>query len=157
MPSSLHRLLASAIFLATPAIVQGGETSTVTIGHPFAYETAATAMSAGGYMDITNTGDVPDRLTGVEADFPRVMLHTTEMSGGIARMSHVEAIDIAPGETVSLAPGGHHIMFMGLKGDPFEAGEEIPVTLIFEHAGPVEVILQVEPRSATEDHGKHGS
>jgi copper(I)-binding protein len=38
-------------------------------------------------------------------------------------------------------------MFMGLDGDPFEAGESVPATLVFETAGRVEVEFKVEPRA----------
>lgn len=133
----------------------------LTIDHPMAFETAQTAMSAGGYMTITNTGTQTDQLVGIEADFPKVMLHTTEEKDGIARMMHVDTIEIPAGGTVALQPGGLHVMFMGLNGDPFEVGEEIPATLIFEQAGPVEVVFIVEERgdngAAKIDHSNHGA
>jgi hypothetical protein len=51
-------------------------------------------------------------------------------------------------------------MFMGLDGDPFEVGERIPATLVFERAGEIEVEFWVEPRdggmTGHEEHD-HGS
>jgi copper(I)-binding protein len=118
-------------------------------------------MSGAGYMTITNTGNDPDRLLEVRADFPRVTLHGTETDAqGVTRMIPVEGIEIAPGETVTLAPGGMHVMFMGLDGDPFEEGERIPATLVFERAGEIAVEFWVEPRNGGmtghEEHD-HGS
>ncbi len=56
------------------------------INHPMAFETPKTAMTGGGYLSITNNGTQTDRLIEVQADFARVMLHTTEMKDDIARM-----------------------------------------------------------------------
>ncbi|MDP5359854.1 MAG: copper chaperone PCu(A)C, partial [Paracoccaceae bacterium] len=57
---------------------------------------------------------------------------------------------------VQLAPGGLHVMFMGLGGDPFEVGETFPATLVFEKAGEVEVVFYVEERTAEAmDHSGH--
>jgi len=133
---------------ATMATAHEYKIGDLTIDHPFSFETAATAMSGAGYVTITNTGAEPDRLIAVEADFPRVMIHTTTMADGVASMSHVDAIDLPPGETITLAPGGFHVMFMGLNGDPFEEGEAVPATLVFEKAGSLEVNFNVEVRDA---------
>lgn len=130
----------------------------LTIVHPVAYETPAGTKSGAGYMVIANEGDTDDTLVEVRADFPRVMIHNTEETDGIARMVHIDALDIPAGETVELAPGGYHVMFMGLGDDPLENGEEIPATLVFEQAGEVEVVFIVVERpegGATHDHNAH--
>ena len=146
----------AATLIAGPALAQESTASGLTIAHPMAYETASSAMAGGGYMTITNHGDAPDRLVGVRADFPRVTLHTSEEQDGVARMRPVEAVEIAPGETVAFEPGGLHVMFMGLEGDPFEVGEEIRATLLFEQAGEVEVTFAVERRGADASPAGHG-
>jgi len=143
----MKRLALALSLLALPAAAHEVTTETLVIDHPYALETPATAMSGAGYMTITNTGNAPDRLLEVRADFPRVTLHGTETDAqGVTRMIPVEGIEIAPGETVTLAPGGMHVMFMGLDGDPFEEGERIPATLVFERAGEIAVEFWVEPR-----------
>jgi copper(I)-binding protein len=141
-----HLAFALAL-MALPAAAHEVTTESLVIDHPYALETPVTAMSGAGYMTITNTGSVPDRLLEVRADFPRVTLHGTETdTQGVTRMIPVEGIQIAPGETVTLAPGGMHVMFVGLDGDPFEEGERIPATLVFERAGEIAVEFWVEPR-----------
>ena len=99
-----------------------------------------------------------DRLIGIEAGFPRVMLHTTEMDGDIATMPHVEGIAVPAGETIRLVPGGFHIMFMGLNGNPLIEGETFDATLEFENAGTVDVVFNVEARDSDiegTDHSQH--
>ncbi len=156
----MNRILSIAAALALPglAFAHDYKAEGLEIGHPMAYETAATAKAGGGYMTITNTGDTDDALIGVRADFPKVMVHKTEETDGIARMMHVDRIDIPAGETVELAPGGYHVMFMGLS-DPLEAGESFPATLVFENAGEVEVMFNVEERGSRPkdgmDHSGH--
>jgi len=127
----------------------------IQIIHPAARPTAPGAMAGAGYFTLTNTGDQADTLLAVEADFPRVMLHETVMDGDVARMQHLMSVPIAPGETVAFEPGGKHVMFMGLNGDPFELGEEIPGALVFENAGRVEVVFIVEDMAEGIDHSNH--
>jgi hypothetical protein len=59
-------------------------------------------------------------------------------------MTHVEALEIPAGGTVSLERGGYHVMFMGLTGKLTE-GEMHKATLIFEKAGRVEIEFQIDP------------
>ncbi len=154
----LFSRMATAAFctFATAVAAHDFKVGDLVIGHPMAFETARTAMSGGGFFSVTNTGDSDDRLLEVRAEFPSVQLHNTEMTDDVARMFHVDAVDIPAGETVQLAPGGLHVMFMGLGGDPFEAGETFPATLVFEKAGEVEVVFNVEARTAEAmDHSGH--
>lgn len=122
------------------------------IVHPVARETAATAMTGAGYITVTNNGNTDDALLEVRADFPRVMVHDTVTENDISTMVHLENVPIAAGETVAFAPGGLHIMFMGLNGDPFEGGETVPATLVFENAGEVEIVFNVESMEDAHNH-----
>jgi copper(I)-binding protein len=138
----------AAVAAAAPVVGEETAAADITITGAMAFETAPTAMAGGGYMTITNAGAESDRLIGVRADFPRVELHETVETEGVARMRSVPSIELPPGESVALRPGGLHVMFMGLGGDPFEVGEEVPVTLVFERAGEVEIALPVVARDA---------
>lgn len=125
------------------------------IDHPRAFETAKSANVGGGYMTITNNGTTDDTLTAVRvAEIPRIELHLSETdTNGVARMTKQDGIRVPAGETVTLMPGGLHVMFMGLGGDPFEAGEQIKATLVFETAGEVDVMFDVEARTASDHSG----
>ncbi len=152
--------LTAAVFcaLATTLSAHEYKVGDIVVDHPMAFETAKTAQTGGGFMTITNNGNMADRLVAVAAAFPRVEIHTTEMDGDVARMMQLEdGIALLPGETVTLMPGGMHIMFMGLGGDPFEVGEEIPATLMFENAGALEIKFNVEERKMGEDGGMDNS
>ena len=151
-------ILASALILSTGiATAHDYTVGNLEIMHPMAFETPKMAKAGAGFLTITNTGDTDDVLLEVRADFPKVEVHTTEESDGVARMMHVDNLPIPAGETVEIAPGGYHVMFMGLEA-PFEDGQKIPATLIFENAGEVEVTFNVEVRpedGESMDHSNH--
>ena len=159
------KTLIATVLLALPTLLSADEYTVgdLVIDHPVAFETAATANSGAGYLTVTNNGDTDDRMVLIEADFPRVMLHETEVKDDVARMIHLDAIDIPAGDTVVFQPGGRHVMFMGLNGDPFEVGEEINAKLVFENAGEIDVVFTVEARdqeahdhsSESDDHSAH--
>lgn len=160
MKHIIHAALAASMALASVANAHEFTSGTLTVAHVFAFETPKTARVGAGYMMITNSGPEADTLLSVKADFPKVMLHKTEEQDGVARMLHMDAVEIPAGATVAFEPGGLHVMFMGLNGDPLERGEKIPATLVFENAGDVSVIFTVMDRKAGSkamDHSNHGA
>lgn len=155
----MHRFLTAAALIAVPAfaLAHDYKIADLVIDHPVAKTTPARAMAGAGYVTITNNGDATDTLIAVEADFPRVEIHDTKVENDIATMYQVEGIAIAPDDTVTFAPGGKHIMFMGLDGDPFEAGETIEATLVFENAGRLDVTFEVETIEQIMEHLGHAA
>lgn len=135
-----------ALGLGAAAQAHEFEEGDLAILHPFAIETAARATTGAGYFEVRNDGDQADALIGVEAAFPKVALHEAVETDGMMTMQPIERVEIAPGETLTLAPGeGGHVMFMGIDA-PFEVGARFPAKLIFERAGAVEVEFVVELR-----------
>ena len=151
--------LMAALMMTTTAAAHGVKTGDLEIIHPNIPQPATSAKSAAGYMAISNEGAAADRLIGVEtAAAQKSMIHTTETSAdGVARMVHLEALEIPAGDTVVLEPGGMHVMLMGLT-QTLKEGDMLPATLIFEQAGRVEVEFMVDPSEGV-DHSKmnHGS
>ena len=102
------------------------------------------ATTAGGYLTIENRGPA-DRLMG--ASSPRALaveMHTMENNRGVMRMQAVWRIDIPPRGNTVLVPGGKHLMIIDPK-PPLREGDRVPVRLMFERAGPVDVELEVQP------------
>jgi periplasmic copper chaperone A len=117
------------------------------------------ARVAGGFMRITNQGQSPDRLIGGSTAFAkRLEVHEMAVVDGVMRMRELTAgIEIKPGQTVELKPGGLHVMFMELVERP-KAGESRKTTLVFEKAGKVEIDMTVTPlgnRAPAKGHGHH--
>lgn len=117
---------------------------------PWARATAPTAPAGGGFVVIRNTGPTADRLVSARsAAAETVQIHEMKMDGNVMRMRELEkGLEIPAGATVTLAPGGFHLMLMGLK-QPLKQGIAVPVTLVFEKAGSIDVELAVESLGAT--------
>lgn len=115
------------------------------------------ARVAGGYVLITNNGDDDDVLLGGSAPFAdHFEVHEMVMDGGMMRMSPLnEGLPIPAGETVTLEPGGFHLMFMQLNTLP-QKGETVPVTLQFKEAGAVTLMFPVAAMGAMTQGGHHG-
>ncbi|WP_386679556.1 copper chaperone PCu(A)C [Loktanella sp. R86503] len=147
--TSLTRLMFALSVAILPGFAMGHDykVGDLHVEHPFARATPTTAMTGAGYLTILNSGAEDDTLVAIEADFPRVMMHDSATVDGIATMTHVDAVTIPAGESVSFEPGGMHVMFMGLNGDPLEVGENVPATLVFEKAGRLDVVFNVEEAS----------
>lgn len=152
----MKNLIAAAVLamapLATSATAHEFELGSLSIDHPMAFETAPSARAGAGYLAVTNNGEEADRLIEVRADFPKVGIHNMKDEDGVMKMYPLEdGVEIPAGETVELAPGGIHVMFMGITDGPLEEGEKIPATLVFEKAGEIEVDFNIEKRP---EHGE---
>ncbi len=100
--------------------------------------------TAAAWFVVTNTGSTDDRLVSAESDVAAATeIHEMTMTDGAMMMSPLEdGLPIPAGETVTLEPGGYHIMFIGLTRDLI-AGESFTLELVFETAGPIEVTVPI--------------
>jgi len=98
----------------------------------------------GGYITIHNTGKIDDKLTSVTSSAAgKVELHEMKMEGEIMKMREVKGgIAIPAGATVTLAPSTMHMMFRQVKA-PFKQGGTVPVMLMFDKAGMIDINLPV--------------
>lgn len=154
MTAMKRRALLGAAAVLALAPVARAQGSGVTVTAP--WTRAAGAGTTGvGYMTLRNGGAQPDRIVSARTPAARaVELHTHTREGDVMRMRPVEAIDLPPGQEVRLAPGGMHLMLVGLAA-PLRQGERVPVTLVLERGGEVQVELQVESAGARGPGGGH--
>ena len=94
--------------------------------------TAPGMAATGGYLTIHNHAGKADRLVGVAADFAaRAEIHTMVHENGVMKMRQLtDGLEIPAGGIVELAPGGLHLMLMGLK-QTLQAGQTLEVELTF--------------------------
>ncbi|MCQ4161063.1 copper chaperone PCu(A)C [Roseomonas sp. GC11] len=139
---------AALLPLARPAAAHSYKAGDVEIGHPWSRAAIARGTGA-GFMALRNTGSQPDRLVSARAAIARtVEIHTHIREGEVMRMRPVEGgIPLPPGVEVKLAPGGYHLMLIGLK-EAMAQGQRVPVTLVFERGGEITVELAVEAAGA---------
>ncbi|NVO17049.1 MAG: copper chaperone PCu(A)C [Rhodoplanes sp.] len=143
---------------AAPATAEEFKAGSLRIEQPWSRATPGGAKVAGGYMTITNTGTEPDRLVGgALPQAGRFEVHEMKTENGVMTMRPLaQGLEIKPGATVTLAPGGYHVMFMDLK-EPLKQGETLAGELKFEKAGTVAVRYTVQAIGATTGTGTGGA
>ncbi len=97
-----------------------------------------------GDGDMAGSDDMDDDMDG---DMDGEGHMDGEMGGmegmGAMRMQEMEGgLPLVGGETVSLEPGGYHVMLIDLV-EPLEIGDEIDVTLEFAEAGETTISVEV--------------
>jgi periplasmic copper chaperone A len=135
----------AATLVAAPACAEDVKAGDLVISQAWSRATPNGAKIAGGYLTIENKGAAPDRLIGGSGDIAgKVEVHEMAVNNGVMTMRPLDkGLAIEPGKTVKLAPGGYHLMMFDLKG-PLKQGEKVPVTLVFEKAGKVNLSLDVQ-------------
>jgi copper(I)-binding protein len=84
-----------------------------------------------------------ETLTGVTSPAAgSVEMHRTSTMSGMTGMEPVSAIHIPAGGTVTLEPGGFHLMLMSPK--PIQVGQTVDLVLTFEKAGAMTVKAEVK-------------
>ena len=117
--------------------------------------------ATGAFMELTSKSNA--RLVNASSPAAKtVEVHNMKVEGGVMKMFPVDGLDLPAGKTVKLAPGGYHVMLMGLNM-PLQAGKSIPFKLTFELADKKRetIALNVEVRdlkgnAQPEQKGRHG-
>ena len=137
---------------ATQAMAHEFNLGNLVVDHPRILETTDVAKSAAGYFAILNKTEADDALLEIRANFPKVTLHNTIEDEGVMRMVPVDRMSIPDGDTITFAPGGLHVMFMGLE-TPLKEGDLVPTTFVFQNAGEMDVIFVVEKADGSSHSG----
>lgn len=148
----------SLIALHAPAQAQQehGKMAGITIETPWARATPPGAPTGAIYLTVHNAGHSDDRL--IAASTPaakKAELHTHIMDGNIVKMREVAAIPVPAGKDVRLAPGGYHVMLMGLR-HPLKRGDKVQLTLTFKKAGKITVTAPIMAAGALGPNGMGG-
>ena len=101
--------------------------ATVAVQNAWVRATVPGQDVAGAYMEITSAA--PARLIKVETpDAQLAEIHSMRMENGIMRMQALESLTLPAKETVKLAPGGYHLMLIGIKR-ALKPGDKVPISL----------------------------
>jgi periplasmic copper chaperone A len=154
-------LVALLLLPLASAAAHQAKVGDLVIHHPWTRATPAGATVAAGYAEIENKGSKPDKLlSGSIEDASGFEIHTMSNENGVMSMRPVAGgVEIKPGQTMSFAPGGLHLMFPGLKKRLTE-GDMVSGTLVFERAGKISLDFMVEslggtPKEEGDEHASH--
>lgn len=116
---------------------------------------AAAGTTGAGFMTLTNPGKTADALVAVESPLARkVEMHRSVMRAGVSSMQKLERVDLPPGARVTFAPGGNHLMLLGLTR-ALKTGETAPATLVFASGARVKVAFEVRIAAPATEHHHH--
>ena len=159
-------LLAGAAVLTILLTAAAAFAQNTMVSEPWARASPGAVKNGAAFMTLMSHGEA-DRLISASAPVSEaVELHAHINDNGVMRMREIPAIDVPAGGTVTLKPGGLHVMFIGLKA-PLTQGGSFPLALNFEKAGTITVQVPVKKVGAMghgskdmsgHDHGHgHGS
>ena len=108
------------------------------------------------YLTAVNRGAAPVVISGATAELAgRAELHNSVMVDGYMRMQPLPSVTLAPGETLTLTPGGKHLMLLDLERMP-ASGETVQVCLTPEQGEPVCTEAPVRRGDGADQHNhKH--
>ena len=136
-------LMAAATMAACGSISPASSGPKITVKDPWSRPSPLVGGNGVVYMELINQGGSDDILLGAETNIAEVAeLHETKMEGDVMKMSPVPNIKIPAGGSVSLKPGGLHIMLIKLKQELI-SGQKITLTLNFEKSGPMTITAEV--------------
>jgi periplasmic copper chaperone A len=147
--TSRHRatallVLAVAALLAGPAAAADYKVGSLAVTQPWARATPKGASTGAAYLSVTNTGSKAARLSCASTEAAaKCQIHEMTMSNGVMQMRPVEGgLEIKPGQTVTLKPGGYHVMLEGLKA-PLKAGDKVEATFTSSDGASVKIAFPI--------------
>jgi periplasmic copper chaperone A len=97
-----------------------------------------------GYATLKNTGDTRISILTVQTDaFREAAIHETTVDrDGVSKMRELPRLDIEPGATVEMKPGGRHLMLSDPR-HPIVAGEKIGMVFLLGDGNRVQTYFDV--------------
>jgi periplasmic copper chaperone A len=128
--------------LAATAQAAPGRAGAIEVVAPWSRPAVAGGTGVGD-MTLVNRGRKADALVGVESPAARqVEVHRASLAGGVMSMAPAARVEIPPGGSVSFAPGGYHLMFLGLARNR-KPGDRLPARLSLASGGKLSVSFAV--------------
>ena len=143
-------LVTSLMVFAIVGCSPGEDASPISVADGWIRPAPPGAVASAGYFTMTNHSASAMQVTSVRSDdFGRVEVHETRMQDGAMQMRAVPALKIAPDTTISLAPGGLHLMLFDPRGDVTEL-ERVRLTLYDGERPIADLDLPVSARNPYE-------
>lgn len=115
---------------------------------------AAQGTTGAGFLTLTNPDAKADTLVAVQSPLAReVQIHQSSMANGVASMKMLTKVAVPAGGSVTFAPGGYHLMLLGLT-KALAPGDTVPATLTFASGAKVKAsfVVGLGPPAASHDH-----
>lgn len=137
---TLGTLTLSTLLFATTA-----SADTLTVDDPYVREVPPGSPATAAFMTLHNSGDSAVRLISADNSIAEhTELHNHVNVDGVMQMRQVEAIEVPAGGSALLAPGGLHLMMIGLQ-NPVSEGDQVELSLTFDNGETLELDAPVRP------------
>jgi periplasmic copper chaperone A len=138
-------LVVGGLLVAASAFAQGAASEnpgSIAVDNVWS-RAAVTGQTAAVYLTITDNG-APDQLVSVSTPIAKeASVHQSFAENNVMKMRPAGALTVAPGQPLTLAPGGYHVMLMGLTRAT-TAGDSFPLTLTFRDSPAKTVAVRVQ-------------
>lgn len=163
--SKLSRLCASVILASTVGLLsialpmsnaQAHEEVGLLTSDGWVRASLGAGKTTAAYIILDNSHGPSDVLLSVHTPIATAAeIHTMTMEGDIMRMRRMETAPLPNGEKLEFQPGGMHLMLIGLTSK-VQAGDDVPVTFVFEKMGEKTIVLKALKKAPTVAHsGDH--
>ena len=96
-----------------------------------------------GYATLKNTGDAPIKVLTVQSNaFRQSSIHETVVERGVSRMRELPRLDLDPGATIEMKPGGRHLMLSEPR-HPIVVGEKVEMVFLLADGTRLETAFDV--------------
>lgn len=132
-------LLLGATFSSTPVLA--GKAVTVTVSNAWARATVPGQQVAGAYLEISSIESAA--LVGANSPVAKkVEIHVMSMQAGMMSMRQIDRLELPAGKSVTLAPGGYHLMLTRLK-QPLKKGDSVPLRLTIQGKNKARSVVKI--------------
>jgi hypothetical protein len=150
----MHKKSLALIALLTALGATSVYAADLEVSNAWVRGTVAGQKATGAFMDLKSTEGAA--VVGAASNVGMTQVHEMTMDGGVMKMREIKKLDLPAGQTVSLKPGGYHVMLMDLK-KPLTKGEVVPITLKVQgkDGKTTEVQVKAEVRDLTAMQMEH--
>lgn len=153
--SLAHTLFAGVCLASFWLIASAQVHHRIVVENAWALPLPAVAVNGASYLTIRNHGqddERADNLIGARSPIAgKVEIHNMIHSEGQMKMQQTDRVGIPAQGTVVFEPGATHIMLKDLI-KPLVEGEMFPLTLEFEKAGEIDVMVVIGLDHAVQEH-----
>ena len=155
----MHKIRTGSLVIAlVTATAVAGEPGALAVSEAWVRALPPGQANTAAYLTLSNRGDQVVTVVGASTGLAdTVEIHTTREVDGYQRMEQLERLELVPGQVRKLAPGGTHLMLLGLDRMP-APGEKVSICLQLAAGDPVCVEADVRKSATagpTHDHSMH--
>jgi periplasmic copper chaperone A len=143
------------LMLTTILLLGGCDAATgITVNDAWARPAAQDGNGA-VYFLLQNHSSAADELIAVTSDVAEATeLHESKMTGDVMQMQQVMSLPIQGKASIEFAPGGYHVMLIGLKQD-LRLGDEFQIRLQFKTHEEITLTVPVQETGGSDSIRDH--